>query len=261
MKTAKLVLLVAALSLSSVAQDWAKDALNKSPRHQEWIPIKRGDRVIHSYIVYPEVKHKAPVVIVVHEIFGVSDWVRTVADRLAENGYIAIVPDLLSGVDGKEKSSDFADRDAVVNAIRTLTPDGVNADLNAVADYAKKIPAANGKIAISGFCWGGAHTFDFARLRPDLAAAFVFYGVAPDDTRTIKAPVYGFYGENDARVNTTIEAAQAAMKKTGQKFDPVIYKDAGHGFMRQGQDPNGKSGEKQARDDAWKRWLELLKKM
>ena len=261
MRIAKSLLCLSVLCLSALAQDWAKETLNKSPRHQEWIQIKRGDKVIHSFIVYPEVKHKAPVVIVIHEIFGVSDWVRTVADQLAANGYIAIVPDLLSGVDGKEKSSDFPDRDSIVNAIRKLQPDQVNADLNAVADYAKKIPAANGKIAVSGFCWGGGRTFDFARVRPDLGAAYVFYGPSPDDTSTIKAPVYGFYGENDARVNATIDVAKAAMAKAGQKFEPVIYKGAGHGFMRQGQDPNGPPADKQAREDAWKRWLELLKRL
>jgi len=234
-----LVITVALLLCLSTgfAQDWAKQKLDKSSRHGEWVPIKHGNRTVQAFVVYPEVKTKAPVVIVIHEIFGLTDWARTVADQLAANGYIAIAPDLLSGMGPKGGgSSEFSGSD-VGKAISSLNPDQITADLNAVADYAKKIPAANGKIAVGGFCWGGTQTFRFATNRKDLSAAFVFYGSGPDNVSAITAPVYGFYAGNDARIGATIPATTEAMKTAGKKYDPVTYEGAGHGFMRAGEDP------------------------
>ena len=248
--------------LPASAQDWAKQTLEKSPRHQEWVDVKHDNRVVHAFIVYPEVKQKAPVVIVIHEIFGLTDWARSVADQLAAAGYIAIAPDLLSGFGPKGGgTSDFAQGE-VMKAVSGLDQDTVTADLNAVADYAKKLPAANGKIAVSGFCWGGSQSFRFATNRKDLSAAFVFYGGPPADVTQINAPVYGFYAGNDARVSATIPAATEAMKNAGKKYDPVTYEGAGHGFMRAGEDPaNTNDANKKARTDAWQRWLSLLKSM
>jgi carboxymethylenebutenolidase len=255
--------LTAALLLCSlaIAQDWAKQTLEKSSRHQEWVQIKHGSRVVHAFVVYPEVKGKAPVVIVIHEIFGLTDWVRTVADKLAANGYIAIAPDFLSGMGPNGgRSTDFPSVDAAREVNSKLDSAQVVADLNAVADYAKKLPAANGKLAVAGFCWGGKQAFNFATNRKDLGAAFVFYGSPPDDVKAVTAPVYGFYGGNDARINATIPATQEAMKKAGKKYELVTYGGAGHGFMRTGVDPsNTNEANKKAHDEAWKRWLELLK--
>lgn len=243
------------------AQDWAKQILEKSPRHQEWADAKHDNRVVRAFVVYPEVKQKAPVVIVIHEIFGLSDWVRSVADQLAANGYIAIAPDLLSGFGPKGGgTSDFASTQDTMKAISGLDPDTITADLNAVADYAKKIPAGNGKIAVSGFCWGGSQSFRFATNRKDLSAAFVFYGTGPKDVSSITAPVYGFYGGNDARVDATIPDTTAGMKSAGKKYEPVTYDGAGHGFMRAGEDPaNTNPDNKKAHDQGWERWLQLLK--
>ena len=248
-------------SLPLAAQDWAKQTLDKSPRHQEWVQIKHDNRTVHAFVVYPEVKQKAPVVIVIHEIFGLTDWARTVADKLAANGYIAIAPDFLSGMGPNGgRSSDFPSVDAAREVNSKLDSAQVVADLNAAADYAKKLPAANGKLAVVGFCWGGKQSFNFATNRKDLGAAFVFYGSPPDDVKSITAPVYGFYGGNDERINATIPATQEAMKKAGKKYDPVTYEGAGHGFMRQGVDPsNTNPANKKAYDEAWQRWLELLK--
>lgn len=262
----KRVLIAAVALLTSVApacaQDWARQTLEKSPRHGEWVAIKHGNRVVQAFVVYPESKSKTPVVIVIHEIFGMTDWVRTVADQLAANGYIAIAPDLLSGMaPNGGRSSDFAG-DAAREAVSKLDADQVTADLNAVADYAKKIPAANGKIAVAGFCWGGSQSFRFATNRKDLSAAFVFYGGPPQDVAPITAPVYGFYGGNDARIDATIPDTQEAMKKAGKKYDPVTYEGAGHGFMRAGEDPgNTNPANKTAHDQGWQRWLQLLKAM
>jgi len=260
---------VDAVPVSALVQDWAKQKLEKSPRHQEWVKVKNGDRTVNAFIVFPEVKNKATAVVVIHEIFGLTDWVRSVADQLAEAGYIAIAPDLLSGLGAKGAgTSDFTDRGAVGQAIRDLPPDQVTGDLNAVSDYVTKLPAANGKLAVAGFCYGGGQTFRFATNRPSLKAAFVFYGSGPESKEAIakiKAPVYGFYGGNDARVNATIPKSQELMKEAGKTYDPVTYEGAGHGFMRAGEDPTAtdanKEANKKARDEAWVRWKSLLSKL
>lgn len=262
----KLIIITALLFLAvsfSTAQDWAKQNLEKSPRHQEWVSIKHDNREVHAFVVYPEVKGKVPVVIVIHEIFGLTDWARSAADEIAAKGYIAIAPDLLSGFGAKGGgSSDFASMQDAVKAISGLDPDVITADLNAVADYARKISSANGKIAVSGFCWGGGQTFRFATNRKDLSAAFVFYGPPPKDVSSITAPVYGFYGGNDARIDSTIPDTEKAMKDAGKKYAPVTYEGAGHGFMRAGEDPgNTNPDNKKAHDEAWQRWEKLLKSM
>src|SRR2546427_7617031 len=167
-----------------LTQDWARQRLAKSPRHQEWVKVKNGNREVNSFVVYPEVKNKATAVVVIHEIFGMSDWVQSLTDQLAEAGYIAIAPDLLSGMAPKGVGTSEiagASNNAVGQAIRALPPDQIAADLNAVADYIAKLPAANGKVAVGGFCWGGSQTFFFATRRPTLKAAFVFYGSAPSN--------------------------------------------------------------------------------
>ena len=245
------------------AQDWAKQTLEKSTRHQEWVTLKHDNRSVKAFIVYPEVKGKAPAVVVIHEIFGLTDWVRSVADKLAAAGYIAIAPDLLSGFGPNGGgSSEFASSQDAMKAVSGLDPDVVTADLNAAADYVKKLPAANGKLAVGGFCWGGGQTFRFATNRHDLSGAFVFYGPPPKDVSRINTPVYGFYGGDDARIGATIPGAQAAMKQAGKTYDPVTYDGAKHGFMRAGEDPaNTIEANKKAHDEAWERWLKLLKQI
>lgn len=202
--------------------------------------------------------------VVIHEIFGMTDWVRSVADQLAAAGYIAIAPDLLSGFGPKGgKSGDYPGIDAAREAVSKLNQDVVTADLDAVADYVKKLPAANGKVTVAGFCWGGGQSFRFATNRRDLSAAFVFYGPPPssETLQSITAPVYGFYGIADARITATVPATSDAMKKAHQKFEPVTYADAGHGFMRSGEDPAGTEPNKKARHEAWERWLSILKSL
>lgn len=253
------------MSFTAVEQDWAKARADKSPRHQEWVAVKNGDRKVNSFLVYPEVKNKATAVIVIHEIFGMSDWVRSLTDQLAEAGYIAIAPDLLSGMGPNGGGSGEFDRSGIGQAIQKLPPDQITADLNAVADYVAKLPACNGKVAVCGFCYGGSQTFRFATNRPSLKAAFVFYGTGPDSADAIakiKCPVYGFYGGNDNRVDATIPKSQELMKAAGKTYEPVTYEGAGHGFMRAGEDPGDKNeANKKARDEAWVRWKAILKKL
>jgi len=280
-----------------IIQDWAREHLAKSPRHREWVKVKNGNREVNSFIVYPEVNKKATAVVVIHEIFGMSDWVQELTDELAEAGYIAIAPDLLSGMGPKGGGSSELDSNSVRQAINNLPPDQITADLNAVADYVSKLPAANAKVAVAGFCWGGSQSFRFATNRPTLKAAFVFYGTAPTTKDNaidkpalgrIGAPVYGFYAENDMRVDATVPPTTEAMKELGKKYDPVTYGGAGHGFMRAGEPdasepkPSVAKGDeavdkkaaddyqkalvaykanRKARDDAWARWKEILKKL
>jgi carboxymethylenebutenolidase len=249
----------------ALGQDWAQAKLEKSPRHHEWVKIKSGNREVHGFLVFPEVKEKATAIVVIHENRGLTDWVRSVADQLAEAGYIALAPDLLSGMaPSGGKTSDFPGGDAATKAIYALPPDQVTADLNAAVAYAAKLPAANGKVAVAGFCWGGAQTFRLATNNRDIKAAFVFYGTGPDREEAIQrinCPVYGFYGGDDARVNATIPKSEELMQKAGKTYTPVTYDGAGHGFMRSGEEPNAKDANKRARGAAWKSWKELLKKI
>jgi len=259
-----------------VNQDWAKQRLAKSPRHQEWVKVKNGTREVNSFVVYPENKNKATAVVVIHEIFGMSDWVQSLTDQLAEAGYVAIAPDLLSGMGPNGGGTSSLDRQAVGQKIRDLPPDQITADLNAVADYIAKVPASNGKVVVAGYCWGGGQAFRYATNNPNIKAAFVFYGPAPaaaDGTpdkealAKIKAPVYGFYAGNDARINATLPKTAEAMTELKKTFEPVTYENSGHGFMRAGDAPEPVAdekaleawkGNKKARDDAWARWKKLL---
>jgi len=253
------------MPFAAQSQDWAKERLEKSPRHMEWVKVKQGTREVNCFVAYPEVKEKATAVLVIHEIFGLTDWARGVADQLAAAGYIAIAPDLLSGsAPGGGGTAELGGGDAVRKAISSLPPDQITADLKAAANYAKSLPACNGKLAVAGFCWGGSESFRFATNEKDLKAAFVFYGTGPTqeaDLQKINAPVYGFYGENDARVNATIEKSSELMKKTGKTYEPMTYTGAGHGFMRAGEAPDANAANKKGREDAWKRWKELLSKL
>lgn len=248
----------------AVAQDPARARLDASPRHQEWVKVKAGNRTVETFVVYPEVKDKAPVVVLIHEIFGMSDWVEGVADRLAENGYIAVAPDLLSEMGPKGGRTDsFADIGKVREAIANLPAGQITQDLNAVCDYAKALPASNGKLSVAGFCWGGGQAFRFATNRSDLSSVCVFYGEAPDVAAMpkITAPVYGFYGGNDARITITVPKTQEQMRADKKTFEAEVYDGAGHGFMRAGEDPNSTEENRDALKEAWQRWLEILETM
>ncbi len=263
LRTLALGLLLAAFSTGTMlAQDWAKERLNKSPRHPEWVDLKHGDRTVKAFVVYPEVKNKAPAVLVIHEIFGLTDWAKSLADELAAAGYIAIAPDLLSAP-GKDTSS-YPGQDDAIKAVSGLQDAQIFPDLDAAAEYAIKLPACNGTLAVTGFCWGGGKSFAYANHNPRLKAAFVFYGIGPEseaEAAGIACPVYGFYGENDIHVDPTISRSKEIMQKAGKTYEPVTYPGAGHGFMRAGEAPDASEANRKARDAAWERWKSLLKKL
>jgi carboxymethylenebutenolidase len=244
------------------SEQQAKAALDKSPRHGEYVDVKlpAGGTPIRTWIVYPERKDKAGVVIVIHEIYGLTDWLRGVADQLAREGFIAVVPDLVSGMGPNGGGSQSAaSRDDVVALVRAIAPETATARLDAVRDYAIHLPAANGKSATLGFCWGGGKSFAYAAAQPALNAAVVFYGSPPEpaDLPRIKAPVLGHYGGDDARISTTIPPTEAEMKKLGKTYEPHIYDGAGHGFLRAQEDREGAN--LKATQQAWPRTVAFLR--
>ena len=267
MKKMVMFLIAAALAATSAsAQDWAKARLDKSPRHGEFVKVKHDNREVQSFITYPEVKDKSTAVIVIHEIFGLSDWVRGVTDQLAEAGYIAIAPDLLWGKGPNGGGTvELGGADGARGAIGSLPPDQITADLNACIDYVSKLPSCNGKVVVIGFCWGGTQTFRFATNNKNVKAAMPFYGAGPTDEASIgriACPVYGFYGGNDNRVTSTVAGSTGLMKKAGKTYDPVTYDGAGHGFMRAGEDPGDTNpANKKAREEAWTKIKDILKKI
>ena len=251
------VLLAATFSLlnaiPAAPQDWAKARLAKSPRHSEWATVKHDNRSVDTFVVYPESKDKRPVVLVIHEIFGLTDWAQEVSDEIAEAGYIAVAPDLLSGMGPNGgRTSDFAEGKAT-EAVSHLNPDQITADLNAAADYGLKLPASNGKLFVIGFCWGGGQSFRFATTRAGLTAAFVSYGPPPpkDAMAHITAPVYGYYAGDDARVSATVPDTVEAMNNAGKTYETEVYGAAGHGFMRAGEAPDASPANTRARTKAW----------
>ncbi len=247
------------------AQDWAREKLENSPRHGEWVKIKYDNREVDAFVMYPEVSQQATAVVVIHEIFGLTDWVRGVADDLSAEGYIAICPDLLSGMGPNGgNTSTFENVESTRRAIGNLDKDQITADLNATVDYVAGLPACNGKVAVMGFCWGGSQSFRFATNNQKIKASLPFYGSGPteaDDIAKIGVPVYGFYGSNDARVNATIPQSEELMKAADKKYETKIYEGAGHGFMRAGEAPDTNPENQAGRKAAWERVFEILKSL
>lgn len=234
--------------------DTAKKALDMSPRHGEfaYIPLPGNDVKMKTWVTFPERADKAPVVLVIHEIFGLTEWVESVADALSKEGFIAVAPDLISGIEGTEEKPR--------EAIGKLDEKEAIARLNAALEYGLALPAANGKCASIGFCWGGKTSFLYASAQPKLNAAVVYYGTSPETSTLAKisAPVLGLYGEMDERVNSTIAPAEAEMKRLGKSYEPVILEKAGHGFLRQ---QDGQEGANlKASQQAWSRTITFLKK-
>ena len=261
MKILTTLLFALFLGESLLAQDYAVKQLEESPRHHEWVKIESNKRMLENFVVYPESEDESTVVIVIHENRGLNDWARSFADQLAEKGFITIAPDLLTDDKGM-KTSDYERSDAARSALYELNPDAITSDLMAVLEYAKNMDASNGKVAVVGFCWGGSQTFRFATNAGDaIQAAFVFYGTGPGDAEPyadIKAPVYGFYGGNDNRVNSTIAFSEEQMDAHNLSYEYVIYEGAGHAFMRRGDDPEADGPNKTARDRAFARLSNLL---
>lgn len=239
----------------------ARAALESSPRHGEYVDVKLADgTAIRTWVVYPERKEKAGVALVIMEVYGLSDWIRAVADHLAKEGFIAVAPDLISGMGpGGGGTESVTSRDEVVKLVRSLTPEVATARLNAVHDWAVRLPASNGSSGTIGFCWGGARSFAYAAAQLQLDGAIVYYGTSPEPAELAKiaAPVVGFYGSDDARVNATIPPAEAEMKRLGKFYEVNIYEGAGHGFLRQQEERDGAN--LRASQQAWPRTVAFFR--
>ncbi|HEY4647734.1 MAG TPA: dienelactone hydrolase family protein [Gemmatimonadales bacterium] len=235
-------------------QPAAARSLDPVTTHGEWVKIKKGNETVRAYVAYPERKTKAPAVIVIHEIFGLSDWEPTVADRLAKEGYVAIVPDLLSSKHGQSPK----DPDEGRKLVGELEPERITADLNATYSYVNGLPAVQkDHIGTIGFCWGGGQSFRYATDNPNLKAVVVAYGPPPDSAaiKRIQAPVLGVYGENDERIDATLPDVAGKMQSAGKTFTYEVYPGTGHGFLKPGR--QGSDGPQV--DRAWKRILEFYR--
>ena len=237
----------------------AVQRLEASPRHGEWVKVDAGGGdMVEAWVVYPERADAAPVVLVIHEIYGLSDWIRAVADQLAAEGYIAIAPDLLSGKGpGGAGTASFGSQ-AVGPAIRDLDRGEINRRLRALGAYGMALPSAAKKVGAVGYCWGGTSSWLLAVDWPDLDAAVVYYGSSPQaGYETVQAPVLAFYGGNDNRVNATIPAAEEAMKALGKSYEPIVLEGAGHGFLRQQSGQEGAN--MRATAQAWPRTVAFFR--
>ena len=260
----KSFLLLFLIPYSLLSQNSLKQ-IEDSPRHHEWVSISSEDMELKSFLVFPEISESVPVVILIHENRGLNNWARSMADQISAMGYIVLAPDLLSGhAPNGGGTSSFEDSDAARKAIYNLDDKQITNNLKVLFEYGKNIPASNGKVSVIGFCWGGSQSFRFASNENQLEAVFVCYGTGPKESKayeSIQAPVYGFYGENDNRVNATIKNSQKLMQSLGKIYETVIYDEAGHGFFRSGEAENASEANKKARENGLKRLQELLSKI
>jgi len=237
-------------------QNWAKDKIKQSPLRHEWVTIRSGDRKLKAILVYPEKRRDGTIVLIAHEVFGMSDSTINTAMQIAKMGYVTIAPDFLSGhasIGGG--SASFKPR-AHSDLSAELDDDAVDSDFNSWIHYAIEMPQSNGKIAIVGLSWGGGASFRYTagpHVDPSLKATFVFYDVSPPVTtqgifhnakspgvfpvHRFATPVFGFYASNDNRVMRTLQFTKDAMENAGNRYEPIVYQDADHGFMRLGNDP------------------------
>lgn len=236
----------------------AKSTWYRSPRRAEWVEIPVGNAKLHTRIVYPDGHEKAPIVIVMQHGTGLDDWMLALADQLAYHGFIAVAPDMHSGLGPNGGNYDsFQFMDDAMRANAKFTRDETMRRFKAAREYGLKLPRANGKTASIGFCMGGGNSFAFAGEVPEYNASVIFYGGGPDEATMakIKAPVIGFYGEDDVKLTSTVEKTAADMKRLGKSFEYHIYPHATHVFL-EFQDLGGNTP---AVADAWPRAMAFIK--
>ena len=251
-----------AATTAEAAEEYADEELAASPRHQEWVNIDAGDGdMVSAFVVYPESPDKSDSVVVIHDIQAMSSWIRLIGDRLAAEGFLAVVPDLLSGK-GPDSgdSASFENVAAKGKAMRELDSAEVDRRIQACVAYARSLESTTDAVSVGGFCWGGSTTFRYATFDQSIKGAHDFYGSSPDAEALagVEAPVYGYYAENDARVNVTIEPAAQTLSKLEKSFEPITYPGVGHGFLRMGTAPDASDAYKTQTAEAWQRWVALL---
>lgn len=239
-----------------------KDMLWDSPRHQEWVEIDNNGKTIHAFVVYPENKENSSAMVMIHENKGLNDWARSMADQVAAEWHIVIAPDLLSSFDEeRQKTSDFASPDDATQALYSLSQEDISSDLKAVADYVKSLDTFNGNLVSAWFCWGGSQSFRLANQADDYKASLVFYGTAPEDDefyKNVDVPVYGFYAENDDRVNSTITKTETEMQQNAKAFEYEYYDGVGHAFMRKADTDKSDTLSQDAKQAAFERMITIL---
>jgi carboxymethylenebutenolidase len=211
--------------------------------HTEYVKFPSGRDTITAYLAYPERKDQTPAVVVIHEIFGLSDFIRQTTEQLAKDGFVAVAPDLLSRQGGTPPSNDDARK-----LIAGLNPDTVTRDLDATVAYVKKLKAVRpDRVGVIGFCWGGSQSFRYATNNPSLGAFVVCYGAGPEATAIarIRAKGLGVYAENDARINAGLGDVDAAVQTYHKSYQHSIYPGVGHGFFRTRERP-------EVADSAWR---------
>jgi carboxymethylenebutenolidase len=211
--------------------------------HAEYVKFPSGPDTITAYLAYPERADRAPAVVVIHEIFGMSDFIRQTTEQLARDGFVAIAPDLLSRRGGTPSSPDDARK-----LIAGLAPDTVTRDLDATATYVKRLKAVRSdRVGVIGFCWGGGQSFRYATNNPSLRAFVVCYGPGPDalSIARIRAAGLGVYAEQDARINAGLGDVDAAVRTYHKRYRYAVYPGVGHGFLRSRDKP-------EVADSAWK---------
>ena len=240
----------------------ARSALRNTRLKSEWvdIPMEGTTVKLHTFIVYPATTARTGVVVVMQHGVGLDEWQRSVAVQLAEDGFIAVAPDLWSGTGpngGNWDASEFID-DAMRAAAGKINAAETMRRYRVAREYALKLPQANGKSGSIGFCAGGGNSFRFAAEVPEHHASVVYYGGTPpeEEMAKIKAPVLAFYGENDARVTAAVEPTKAAMARLGKQYEPHIYPKTTHSFVMF-QDIGGNNA---AIADAWPRTIEFFRK-
>src|SRR5213082_1399928 len=217
-------------------------ALYRPDIHAEYVKYLSGRDTITAYLAYPERKDPAPGVVVIHEIFGMSDFVRQTTEQVAKDGFVALAPDLLSRRGGTPASTDDARK-----LIAGLNPDTLTLDLDATVAYLKTLKAVRrDRIGVIGFCWGGGQSFRYATNNPALRAFVVCYGPGPEAAAIarIRARGLGVYAENDARIDAGLADVAAAVKQYAKDYRYTVYPGVGHGFLRSRERP-------EVADSAW----------
>ena len=229
-----LTLIVFSFSLSAAAAD------SKS------VSYKSGDETVKGFLYTPEGKGPFPALIVIHEFWGLNDWVKEQGAKFAEQGYVALAIDLYRGKVG-------ATPDEAHELMRGLPPDRAARDLKAAFDFLAAQPnVRKDRIGSIGWCMGGGYALEAAIAEPSLAATVINYGhLSTDaaDMKKVNAPILGSFGGQDRGITPDdVKKFQQAMEQLGKKIDVKIYDDTGHAF----ENPNNKAGYNAAdAADAW----------
>jgi carboxymethylenebutenolidase len=255
--------------------------LAATPRHAEWVKVAwepGSSDSLMAWVVYPSTSRaKTPVVVVVHEIFGLSTWVRGVADQVAAEGFIAVAPDLLSRVRGGPTTDELSG-DSARKIIQGVNSTERNKGIAAVARWAMSQPSAAPRYAVIGYCWGGQTVFQHAVNGGvnGFSGGVAFYGLPymngtvpnGDSLAKIKAPVMLLNGSKDARIASAMPALDSAMKALKKNYSGTNYEGAVHGFLRAQDDPKTtaprdtteEAANLAATKDAWPKTVAFLKK-